>query len=158
MRKSYYNAMNMTAIIALPIEFHELVRESKKEGFQFLERLQKNWVPDQPHFYREGEIFYLSYDKMILTGCIGLSHDPYLEDKSIGRIRHLYVRPKFRSHGVGRALVEKVFTHAEPYFKTLRLRINETNPKAGIFYEKLGFMRSDRENETHRKSAPFVLD
>jgi len=71
-----------------------------------------------------------------IVGVCGLNRDPYVDDPSIGRVRHLYVSPSHRRQGIGRALVRTVMDAASDRFRMLRLR---TTPVAGSFYGALGF-------------------
>jgi len=74
-----------------------------------------------------------------LVGVCGLNIDPYTSDRSVGRIRRLYVREEFRNIGVGRQLVQAVIATAQSRFDSLRVRTE--NPEAASFYERLGFRR-----------------
>ena len=40
-----------------------------------------------------------------LIGIAGLNRDPYLSDKNIGRVRHLYISKAFRRNGYARLLM-----------------------------------------------------
>jgi GNAT superfamily N-acetyltransferase len=74
-----------------------------------------------------------------------LNRDPYVDDASVGRIRHVYVLERERRRGVARALVERLLAHAAGRFRVVRLSTGE----AASFYESLGFARVEGEHVTH---------
>ena len=72
-----------------------------------------------------------------LAGCIALHK---LEDH-IAEMKRLYIRPKFRGKGLGRALAEKISDEARGAgYKSLRLDTVEPVMKDAVaMYRKLGF-------------------
>lgn len=73
--------------------------------------------------------------------------DPYVEDPSVGRVRHVYVAKAHRSFGVGRMLLQKIIEKAHGNFNTLRLRTH--NPQAVKFYLSLGFALEVNADASH---------
>jgi N-acetylglutamate synthase-like GNAT family acetyltransferase len=98
-------------------------------------------------FDQEGESFQLARRGDRIVGCIGVSRDPYLPDPTVGRVRHLYVLPDERRHGVGQELLEGALKSARKCFPRLRLRT--TTAAAARFYEALGFAPCDEPDATH---------
>lgn len=75
----------------LPEGLDALVRESVGEGFSGLQRLQQAWQDGRNRFERSGEALFAARAGGRLVGVCGLNVDPYLDDSSVGRVRHLYV-------------------------------------------------------------------
>lgn len=64
----------------------------------------------------------------------------------------LFVDPQVHGRGVGRGLVD----HARSIHPVLTLDVNEQNPGAIAFYEKLGFARTGR-SPTDDQGRPYPL-
>ena len=77
----------------------------------------------------------------------GVNVDPYVDDLTIGRLRHLYVHPASRSMGLAVALVDVVLAHATNHFAIIRLQT--PNAAADRFYDRYGFARSDSPTASH---------
>jgi GNAT superfamily N-acetyltransferase len=71
------------------------------------------------------------------VGICGLSADPYLDDRRVGRVRNVYVLATCRRAGIGRRLVAEAIAQARGRFERLRLRGEEEGPAR--LYEALGF-------------------
>jgi GNAT superfamily N-acetyltransferase len=128
------------------------MEESRREGFWMLVRLHDGWTSRRNRFRKRGEALFGAWAGDELAGVCGLNVDPYFPGPGQGRVRHLYVRPASRRHGVGRQLVEAVIRRAEACFTVLNLRAPET---AFAFYESLGFLRVEgAEFLTHRMVLP----
>lgn len=69
-----------------------------------------------------------------------------------GRMEGLFVDPACHGRGIGRALV----THAFAERSLLTTEVNEQNPAALAFYERLGFVRTGR-SETDEDGRPYPL-
>ena len=110
--------------------------ESVVEGYKFVARLCDEWLSGLNRFGAPGEGLFVAQNLTGIVGVCGLNRDPYVDDASIGRVRHLYVSPSCRRQGIGRALVRTVMDAATNRFRMLRLR---TTPVAGSFYQRLGF-------------------
>lgn len=125
----------------------ELRVEAFSEGFDFIERLIKEWSNGENRFDAPGEILcgYLDQERVIGLG--GLNRDPFLKLSLVGRIRRVYVRPAWRNLGVGRNLVTTLVEHAEKNFQSVRLRAD--NPNAARLYESMGFLTCSNANATH---------
>lgn len=130
--------MRIELINALPEGFDRLEAEAVAEGHAFLTKLKRRWTEGSNRFDRRGELLLAAYSSQNeLIGIAGLNVDPYVDDPTLGRVRHLYVSPSSRRWGVGKALLERITEHARGHFKTLRLRTQ--NPDAVIFYGAHGF-------------------
>lgn len=139
------SALTVGAVDRLPPELEMLVEESLAEGFGLLARLQDDWRSGANRFDAPGEAFFVARQRGSLVGVCGLNLDPYASDPAVGRLRRLYVRARFRRHGVGRALVRAALAHA--HFRRVRVR---TNTAEGCsFYEALGFAPVACSTATH---------
>jgi GNAT superfamily N-acetyltransferase len=140
----------VTAIqkIELPTPgIEELQSEASAEGYNFIDILVTDWAAGANRFDQPGEILFGCVDRDILVAVGGLNRDPFLADPTIGRIRRIYVRPAWRSNGLGQSLVTSLLEHARNNFHCVRLRAE--NPTAARLYERLGFLPIDDPRATH---------
>lgn len=131
----------------LPSDIGVLLEASVEEGFDFVERLVRFWEDGSNRFDRPGEILIQVRSGPALVAVGGLNVDPYLDDSSVGRIRHVYVLPSARGSGVGSLLIRSLLEHGSGRFSRIRLRVG--TPDGGPFYEALGFAATDEDNATH---------
>jgi GNAT superfamily N-acetyltransferase len=129
----------------LPQSLARLEAESIAEGFSMVSRLRTEWADGVNRFDKAGEILLGAVRGADLIGVGGLSIDPYLADPGVGRIRHVYLLAAERRTGTGRAIVERLLTHASSHFGAVRLWTG----RASSFYDRLGFIRTDAEKATH---------
>jgi GNAT superfamily N-acetyltransferase len=125
-----------------------LLEESLSEGYEFVDRLWKEYETGVNRFDGTGEVLLGVFvsDQLIAIG--GLHNDPYLGDTKIGRIRHVYVLNAWRGQGVGRRLLAALMDEAKLHYHKLTLRT--LTPDATAFYNAIGFDNSPRfENATH---------
>lgn len=137
----------MQRLLLLPPGFELLRQASLAEDLRLLQRLSDEWTDGTNRFALRGEALFGTFHAHMLVGVCGLSVDPYLGAPGVGRVRHLYVSPAHRRCGLGRALLETVVHHADPYFQRLRLRTDSHD--AGQFYLSQGFRLTDEPNATH---------
>ncbi len=134
---------------SLPKDIEVLLRVSREEGHELVERLVGDWEDGSNRFDRPGEVALEARLDSRLVGVGGLNRDPYLDDPGVGRIRHVYVSPDVRSLGVGRVLVMSLVEHARGQFSRVRLRTGHT--EASRFYLRLGFDGApDEPDATHQ--------
>lgn len=134
--------------IEIPVAgLEELQSESFAEGYNFLDRLVRDWQSGENRFDGPGEIFLGAFDKDLLIAVGGLNRDPFAGDPEIGRIRRVYVRAAWRNKGIGRSLVNSLIEHARQNFSIVRLRAE--NPAAARLYERLDFLPIDDPHATH---------
>lgn len=127
-------------------EILRLANKARSEGFSFVDRLLDDWRNGSNCFDGEGECLLqvASADTLVAVG--GINRDPYTAEPNVGRIRHVYVRPKFRRSGAGRVLMEELLEQPM-HFKRIRLRA--TDERAYQFYESLGFVPSNEPHASH---------
>ena len=126
-----------------------LIEASTAEGFRFLARLKEKYLTGQKCFNAPGETLLGAYHQAELLGVCGLTQDPYSNDPHIGRIRHLYIRPSNRGHGIGSQLVRAIEQQATRTFTSLVLRTD--SEAASRFYLALGYEPTpESTTATHR--------
>lgn len=69
-----------------------------------------------------------------------------------GKIEMLFLHPEFFRRGIGGALVQKAFSEQEVQY----VDVNEQNPSAVKFYERMGF-RTFRRDGTDDQGNPFPI-
>jgi GNAT superfamily N-acetyltransferase len=75
-----------------------------------------------------------------IIGWIGAAEALQIESAPFCEIRGLIVDERYRGHGIGKLLIEKVKQWSkETGNKTLRLRCNMIRKEAHLFYQHLGF-------------------
>ncbi len=125
-----------------------LIDESIEEGYRMLRRLRENWDAGVDRFEGPGEILVGAWLDNVPVGICGRNIDPFADDPTAGRVRHLYVARDHRQKGVGKALVRFITEGAPGFFKFLNVR---APPQAYEFYEHLGFAPVlENSTVTHR--------
>jgi GNAT superfamily N-acetyltransferase len=140
----------------LPIdELLQLLEESKRMGFRFVEQLIAEWESGDNRFDKDGEALFIAREDKKVVGICGINIDPYLNNPQVGRVRHLYVIAEERRKGIGRELVQRVIEEARKHFSYLRLRaVNEDSYR---FYSALGFSSVYGDNNcTHVFDLKFL--
>jgi GNAT superfamily N-acetyltransferase len=123
------NDLIIARVTDLPVEALEpLVAESEREGWRFVRRLVGEWTSAVNRFDQPNECLLLARQGESILGVCGLNADPYVTDKTIGRIRHLYVLEAYCRRGIGTQLIEAIVAAASGRFRTLRVRTE--NPGA----------------------------
>lgn len=141
--------MHIQPISHLTLEMLRPVLEaSLEEGYGFVQKLWDEYESGKATFRENGAILLGVIEHDDLIGIGGVHPDPYLNSPNIGRIRHVYVLPAYRRHGVGKELVEALIAHSSAQFKILTLRTQTEHGHA--FYKAIGFSDEPRfENATH---------
>ena len=130
------------------LDLTDLVKESKENGFRFLERLVNDYENGTNNFNKPGESLYGVFNKegqLIAIG--GLNIDPYSGEQQIGRLRRFYVSRHYRRKGFGKLLLNKIIYDAKNHYKVLVL--NTDTEQANKFYTSLGFSEEIYPNTTH---------
>ncbi len=131
------------------LDLGSLPENARSENYDFVARAVTEWVTGTNRFNRPGERFFLARAGNETVGMCGLNVDPFENDPSIGRIRHLYVATAHRRTGIGRRLVAACLEAARPAFARVRLRTFD--PDAAAFYVALGFAEVDEPDATHSR-------
>ncbi|WP_100407691.1 GNAT family N-acetyltransferase [Bacillus solitudinis] len=126
-----------------------LVKQSKEEGFRFVERLVNDYKNGTNTFNNWGEaIFGVFNEKGEMVAIGGLNKDPYSNKQYIGRLRRFYVSKEYRRKGIGRLLLKRIIDEAKKYYKILVLHTD--TKQADNFYTSFGFSKENLyQNTTH---------
>jgi GNAT superfamily N-acetyltransferase len=125
------------------------------EGFRFVRRLVDDLALDRVAIDAPCEFFVALVEDELLLAVAGVTPDPYVDDASIGRLRHVYVRPDVRGKHIGRALIRYLEGRAQGCYTSLRLRTD--TQAASQFYERLGYAPLDSKSATHQRQLAHSL-
>lgn len=128
-----------------------LLKESRSEGYHFVQRLVDEYASGTNRFDQAGESLFVARASDEIIGIVGLNTDPYLHLPDIGRVRHLYVLPQYRRGGIGKKLLQAIIEEAKNRYQKLTLYTD--NPIADKMYREHGF---STEQGIHK--ASHVLD
>jgi GNAT superfamily N-acetyltransferase len=64
-------------------------------------------------------------------------------------VHQIFILPEHQGKGIGRRCMLEIMEEARRLDLPVRLRVLKVNPRARMFYERLGFVRTG-ETETHR--------
>jgi len=118
-----------------------LQRESKNEGYNLINKLADDYESGENKFAKKGEcLIACKIDKKIVGIC-GLNIDP--TNSKRGRLRRLYVSPRYRGKGIGGELVKAIINYSRKYFESVSVNIGKLD--VSTFYEELGFEKYSRE-------------
>lgn len=130
-------------------DWTQILRESKAEGHNLVNRLLTDFRSGTNRFDALGEKLLVCLIGNSVVASAGLNREPDKSFARAGRIRRLYVVPKYRGQGYGRNLVEEIVALAQPHFNLLTVNVGKLD--AYGFYEHLGFTRIEKTNVTHKK-------
>ncbi len=123
-------------------DLDSLVKQSKEDGFRFVERLVNDYKSGSNTFNHSGEGLFGVFSKEgVLVAIGGLNKDPFSNEQSIGRLRRFYVRREYRRNGIGSLLVKKIIDDAKRHYKILVLHTD--TEQADKFYTSLGFSKGN---------------
>jgi GNAT superfamily N-acetyltransferase len=127
-----------------------LAQEAQAHGHRMVQRLIDEWIAGENRFEKPGERSFIATLDGQICGVCGLNIDPFAGDKSVGRVRRLYVSASARRRGIASAIMEQLVKDAHGTFRELRLRT--LDPGASAFYQAIGFTPVHGiENCTHRQ-------
>jgi N-acetylglutamate synthase-like GNAT family acetyltransferase len=137
----------LVPITGLDVRLVRLREEAAREGFRLVTRLIDDWASRSNTFDQPGERLIGAVRAGELLGFCGLNRDPFVAQSDVGRLRHLYVTKAERRSGIGTALVLHLLHDARGAFRIVRLRTGTV--EATLFYEGLGFRRTQEDSATH---------
>lgn len=135
-----------------PPAIGSLVTAADDERHPFVRRTFDEWAAGENRFDRPNEAFFIAELDDEVVGMCGINQDRYVDDREVGRLRHLYVHPSHRDGGLGADLVTTCLHHAAGRFRIVRLRT--PGAAADRFYDNLGFDRSGSDTATHELVPP----
>lgn len=115
-----------------------LAEEADRESHAFVSRMIAEWLDGTNRFDARGERAYSVTKDERVIGVGGLNVDPYADDPTVGRVRHLFVSLEHRRSGVASILLHRIVEDARATFSVLRLRTR--NLDAAAFYRARGFL------------------
>jgi len=133
-------------IDGLPKGFDAILVEARREGHVFVERFHAEWQEGRERYDGENEGLFGAFLGERFVGMAAIGRDPYAQDPSIGRLRHVFVIRAARREGVAAALVEACLERGRG-FDLIRLR--SRNPGTRRLYERLGFEPVALKDATH---------
>lgn len=123
-------------------QINNLIKQSKEDGFHFVERLINEFKSGRNTFNYVGEgLFGVFNEKGVLVAIGGLNKDPFSNEHYIGRLRRFYVDKAYRRNGIGSLLVKRIIDEAKAYYKILVLHTD--TEQADKFYTSIGFTKSN---------------
>ncbi len=103
--------------------------------------------------YKNGTRFFVAEENKKVLGYVGIS---CILDE--GYITNVAVFPEHRRRGVGKALLERVFSHAgDTGLSFVSLEVRESNIPAISLYESLGFKREGKRKRFYRAPEEDAL-
>jgi len=140
-------ALRLEALSAVPEAFGESAAEHKATTVEFLAGRLANGGVDS---------FVLgAFDENGLAGTAGYYRDTREKRRHKGHIWGMYVAPRLRGQGAGKALLVETIriARSSPGLRTILLSVSETQPAARRLYERLGFVRYGSEPHALRVSG-----
>lgn len=132
---------------ALPESFAKLNAAARAEGYDFLDRLAKNWRDGAYLGDTDASVFgvFAEGDLIAIGAQTADEYDPAPDHR---RLRHFYVHPDARRTGVGRTLAGALILEAFQHAPHLHLRATQDLSRA--FWDAMGFERVDRPDRSHK--------
>ena len=130
----------------LPEGLAALRVEAAAEGYRHMERLADDWASGAERFGKAGEALFAAYVEGELAGVGGVTREPADPEGDVMRARRLYVLPRFRGSGAGRALVGAIVQQA--FQEVSRCTVN-AGRDAPQFWDAMGFARTKAPGLTH---------
>lgn len=135
------------------VELAPLIAASTAEGYSMVQRFYDEWQRGVQTFAQVGEGFWGIWHGQRLRAIGGISRDPYQPTIQLGRIRHVYVLPAWRRHGLAQQIVLHSLKHAAGHFD--RISLYTSNPAAAQLYLRCGFVpATDLVRTTHCYNYP----
>lgn len=132
-------------------DLDSVVKQSKEDGFRFVERLINDYKNGSNTFNQFGEgLFGVFNEEGVIVAIGGLNKDPFSNGQYIGRLRRFYVDKEYRRNGIGSLLVKKIIEEAKRYYKILVLHTD--TEQADKFYSSIGFTKGN----LYPKSSHFM--
>jgi len=126
----------------LNFDLDSLVKQSREEGFRFVERLVNDYKNGSNTFTDFGEsLFGVLNEEGVLVAIGGLNKDPFSNEQYIGRLRRFYVSKEYRRNRLGSLLVKEIINEAKRYYKILVLHTD--TEQADKFYTSIGFSKGN---------------
>jgi GNAT superfamily N-acetyltransferase len=140
-------AIEIKPLLELPPGIEVLRAEASSGGFRFIEKLVNEWASNANRFDRPGEILASAFQNGQLVAVGGLNIDPYADNITVARLRHLYVLKNVRRRGVASNVARYLLDAARTSFDSVRLFTDTA--EAAALYHALGFAPAKSTSATH---------
>ncbi len=137
----------------LPEGFDVLRAEAVREGYRHMARLADDWASGSERFDKAGEALFAAYIEGELAGVGGVTREPTDPEGDVMRARRLYVLPRFRGTGAGRALVGAIVQQAFAEASRCTVHAGRDAPE---FWDAMGFARTNAPGLTHELRRDFA--
>jgi GNAT superfamily N-acetyltransferase len=135
----------------LPPQFETLRARAEAEGYLFLNRLAQRWSDGAYEGDTRASLCAV-FDGDAIVAIGAQTADEYDPHPDHRRVRHFFVSPDYRRHGVGRKLAEALTRNA--FALAPRLHVRATHALSTTFWDAMGFERVVRTDRTHLKVRP----
>jgi GNAT superfamily N-acetyltransferase len=132
-----------------PYEWTDILRESKSEGHNMVNRLVTEFKSGTNRFDATGEVLFAHLSGNAVVAVAGMNREKDSTFGQAGRVRRLYVVPRARGKGLARRLVEEIASSAVDHFDVLTVNVGKLDARG--FYEHLGFHPVENKGITHVK-------
>jgi ribosomal protein S18 acetylase RimI-like enzyme len=131
--------LRLEALSAVPEAFGESAAEHLKTT---VEALAQRLANSTQHNFIVG-----AFDDAGLAGTAGYYRDTREKRRHKGHVWGMYVSPRLRGQGAGKALLAELIRLAktDPDLRTILLSVSETQPAARGLYESMGFVHYGTE-------------
>jgi GNAT superfamily N-acetyltransferase len=133
----------------LPAGFDALLADARAEGIRNMSLLAEEWASAAERFDGPQDALFAALVDGELAGVGGVTAE---KTEPAMRMRRLYVRPRFRRSGVGRALAGAMMQQALEAASVLTVNARASEA-AGPFWEAMGFKPVEAPGYTHRFEA-----
>lgn len=141
-------ALRREALESEPLAFGASVEDDRGLSLEFVRTVLAD---DQE------QAVFGSFEGADLTGMVGLFRASRVKQRHKAGIWGMYVAPRARSKGVGRALLEAVIQHARSWgLEQVQLSVTDAAPTAKRLYETAGFRPWGREPRSLQWKGRFV--
>lgn len=137
--KAYFD-LRLESLKNSPENFMTSFEEEKARGVDGYKKLLNDEA--------EENLIFGAFVNDTLVGAIGLYQETPLKAKHKSNIWGMYVKPAYRKHGIGKALLKQAVDYAKITLKcsVLNITVESTNISAKKLYESFGFKEWGKES------------
>lgn len=144
-----YFDLRLESLQNAPENFMTSFEEEKARGFEFYQKLLNEEAEDN--------LIFGAFVNDSLVGTIGLYQEAPFKAKHKSNIWGMYVKPAYRKHGIGKALLKQAVDYAKMSLKcsVLKITVESTNISAKKLYESFGFKEWGKESRAMMMSGIY---
>ena len=138
--QSYFD-LRLESLQNAPENFMTSYEEEKATGLMYFQKLLNAEATDN--------LIFGAFINDLLVGAIGLYQEAPLKAKHKSNIWGMYVKPAYRKHGIGKALLKQTIDYAKMPLNcsVLNITVEATNVSAKKLYESFGFKEWGNESK-----------